>query len=133
MDSEDYERRKAALEEIYRADIALVRAAHEARLRSLEALRHSVEPDAPLPGPPEDAPGVPHPAGQNQKPDLRPALQKVFPLLPAVFEKKDVIAALGWTPSHGALNRALTELVVTGKVIYEETSVGRHPARYRKA
>lgn len=35
----EYEERRRALEEQHRADIALMNAAHEARLRSLEALR----------------------------------------------------------------------------------------------
>ncbi|PYQ54697.1 MAG: hypothetical protein DMF53_29110 [Acidobacteria bacterium] len=39
MNSEEYERRKRLLDEQLRADLELIRAGHEARLRALDALR----------------------------------------------------------------------------------------------
>ena len=41
MNDNEYEWRKRALEEMYQADLLMVRAAHETRLRCLEALRHT--------------------------------------------------------------------------------------------
>jgi len=132
MERDEYERRKAALEEIYRADLDLIRAAHEARLRSLEALWLSgapaATPDPVLPPAPE--PPTPAPARQPT-PHLRTAIQEILPDLPVQFEKKDVIAALGWTPSRGALYRTLLGLAVAG-IIKIDPSLGRHPSQYRK-
>ncbi len=133
MDHEDYERRKRALEEIYKTDLELVRAAHEARLRSLEALWLSGSPGpaaetaAARPAPAPQAAPVPRP----RNPDLRTALEAIFPELPDAFEKKDIIAALGWTPSRGSLYRVLTDMAIERRLKIQP-SLGRHPSRYRK-
>lgn len=133
MDHDEYERRKAALEEIYRADLDLVRAAHEARLRSLEALRHPGAPAAisgPAP-PPSPEPPSPAPA-RKRPPHLRTAVEAILPELPIIFEKKDVIAALGWTPSRGSLYRVLSDLELAGRIKFEFSSGGRTPSRFKK-
>jgi hypothetical protein len=130
MDRKDYERRRSALEEIYRGDLELVRAAHEARVRSLEALwlAHGQEP-APSPA----APDAPSPATvpRPRTPDLRAAVEEVFPQLPEVFQKKDVIAAIGWTPSRAGLYRVLLDLAIERRLKITP-SMGRHPSEYRK-
>jgi hypothetical protein len=128
MDRDDYERRKAALEEIYRADLDLVRAAHEARLRSLEALRLSGAPASASDPAPPPAPEPPAPApARKLPPHLRNAIVEILPQLPAHFERKDVIAALGWTPSRGSLYRVLLDLAIAG-ILVVEPSHGRHPS-----
>lgn len=133
MDRDDYERRKAALEEIYRADLDLIRRAHEARLRSLEELWRAEAPAAPSepPPPPAPKPAPAAPVRRQPTPHLRTALEEILPDLPAEFGKKDLIAALGWTPSRGALYRALLDLAIA-RVIKIEPSLGRHPSKYRK-
>lgn len=136
MDRNEYERRRRAIEEIYRNDLDLVRAAHEARVRSLEALWASL---APQPAPDATAPPAPSPAPANapaavpqpRPPDLREALEEVFPQLPDVFEKKDVIAALGWTPSRAGLYRVLLDLAIAGRLKITPSG-GRHPSQYQK-
>ena len=134
MDRNEYERRRNAIEEIYRGDLELVRAAHEARVRSLEALWLSHAPGlAPAMTAPTIAPAAPPPASvpRPRNPDLRTAVEEVFPGLPEVFEKKDVIAAMGWTPSRAGLYRVLLDLAIEGKLEITPSS-GRHPSEYRK-
>ncbi len=132
MDREEYNRRRRALEEIYRADLELVRAAHEARVRSLETLWTAVSAE-PAPGPvdPPPEPAVPQAVRPPRRPSLRDALEAVFPQLPEVFEKKDVIAAIGWTPSRAALFNVLQDMAIGGFIKVTPTT-GRHPSRYRK-
>ena len=149
MDETEYERRKRALEEIYQADLELVHAAHAARLRSIEALRTSSggmdapgpAPAAspPLPGQPAvaplgkpEAPPPPATVHRSRKPDLRSAVDEIFPQLPTVFEKKDVALALGWTPNRSSLQRVLGQMVSDGLVEFLDTSDGRVPSRYKK-
>jgi len=133
MDRDEYERRKAALEGIYRADLDLVRAAHQARLRSLEALGHPGAPAAISEPAPPPAPEPPPPApARKLPPHLRTAIEEILPELPVHFEKKDVITALGWTPSRGSLYRVLSDLELAGRIKFEFSSGGRTPSRYLK-
>lgn len=144
MDRNEYNRRRCALEELYQADLRLLRAAHEARVRSLEALWLALEGDV-LPSPlailhaapePDHAPALPAepdvPASLLRNPDLRTSLEEILPSLPDLFEKKDVIQALGWTPSRSSLHRVLSDMVQDGFVAFEVLSSGRMPSRYRK-
>ena len=133
MDRDEYERRKAALEEIYRADLDLVHAAHEARLRSLEALGYPGAPASTSDPAPPPSPEPPPPApDQERPPHLRSAIEAILPELPVHFKKKDVIDALGWTPSRGSLYRVLSDLELAGRIKFEFSSGGRKPSLYRK-
>lgn len=149
MDRNEYQRRRLALEELYQADLRLLRAAHEARVRSLEALWLALDGDALPPlavlhsAPerallePGEAPALPPapslPDAPLRTPDLRMALEDALPALPDLFEKKDVIQALGWTPSRSSLYRVLSDMELDGFVVCEKLSSGRTPTRYRKA
>lgn len=132
MDRNEYEQRRSAVEEIYRQDLELVRAAHEARLRSLESLWQSQSPE---PIPATAAPPAPSPAPaavpKPRPPELRNAVEEIFPQLPDLFEKKDVVAALGWTPSRAGLYRVLLDLAIAGWLKITP-SRGRYPSQYRK-
>jgi len=154
MDREEYEQRRRALEELYQADLRFLRAAHEARVRSLESLWLALEggdaalpaqsatlfpsPEAPepvLPEPPSapPLPWVPDlPAARPRNPDLRKALEEILPALPEVFIKKDVVQALDWTPSRSSLHRVLSDMKQDGLIRFESYSDGRTPSRYRK-
>lgn len=157
MDRNEFTRRRRALEELYQADLRLLRAAHEARVRSLEALWLSLEgnaealppttaillpaaetasepiPETALPEP-EPVPALSSaPDLPSFPPDIRMALEEALPALPRVFEKKDVLQALGWTPSRSSLQRVLSDLVAEGRLQFEHLSLGRTPSRYRKA
>ena len=159
MDRDEYERRRRALEELYQADLRLLRAAHESRVRSLEALYLSFDggadelpaqsaalfpaPEAaPQPAPepvlpePAAAPPLPRvpdlPAARPRNPDLRQALEAILPALPEVFVKQDVVQALGWKPSRSSIQRVLSDMKQTGHIRFESYSDGRKPTRYRK-
>jgi hypothetical protein len=126
MRRSEYEQRRRALEETYQADLGLIRSAHEARLRSLEALW--------LADPEEDDSGdlTPAPAPRPARPPLAQALDDALPGLPEVFDKNDVVHALGWTPDRAALFRALGELVNQQRIAVERFGAGRVTTVYRK-
>jgi hypothetical protein len=151
MDRKEYERRRRALEELYETDLRFLRAAHESRVRSLEALWLALEGDSadaapvaalnpapeavglPAPGPvPALAPAPEAPAPRPQNPDLRLSLEAILPGLPTAFEKKDVVQALGWAPSRSSLHRVLSDMCYQGILQFEFRSGGRTPSRYRK-
>lgn len=132
MRRSEYEQRRRALEEVYQADLELIRSAHEARVRSLEALW--------LADPEEDGSGDPTPAPAARlaptprlvRPPLAQALEDALPGLPEVFDKNDVIRALGWTPDRAALFRALDDLVHQRRIAVERFGAGRVTTVYRK-
>jgi hypothetical protein len=135
MNDDEYERRKRALEEMYQADLTMVRAAHETRLRCLDALRQaSPSPADSAAGlrPPTPPPPTPQPAARNQNPDLREAVLEALPSLPELFTKDDVVRAIGFTPSRSSLQRILMDLDAKKTIRFEELSQGRHPTTYRK-
>ncbi|HKH47225.1 MAG TPA: hypothetical protein VKM72_21430 [Thermoanaerobaculia bacterium] len=150
MDRNEFIRRRRALEELYEADLRFLRAAHESRVRSLEALWLSLEGDAealPPPtaillpaaetaSPPDPETALPQPAPvpdlPDFLPDIRTAVEDVLPALPSVFQKKDVLQALGWTPSRSSLHRVLSDMVADGLLQFEYLSSGRTPSTYRK-
>ena len=139
MDDDEYERRRRALEEMYQADLAMVRAAHETRLRCLEALRleeapgglpESLPASSPPPAPaPRTAPTRPP---RNQNPDLKDAILAALPGLPEVFTKQDVVRVIGFTPSRSSLQRVLMDLDAQKAIRFQEISDGRNPTTYRK-
>ncbi len=118
MTREEYEERLRALDAQLQADIAMVQAGHEARVRSLESLwkaakagdEKAVVPAA-MPAPPA-APGVTaRPPGATFN-DLLEAL----PRLPEIFDKRDVIRVLGYRPPYTTLLRALESLKESGDI-----------------
>jgi hypothetical protein len=148
MTQKEYEERRRALEQELEADLALIHAAHEARLRSLDRLRQLAtegnEPGA-VSGPftaapnrpatPRDA--VPPPAAVARKPARPPGaflndLDAVLSRLPEVFDKKDVTRLLGYEPTPSTFHRALTRLQREGAVAVEEYSDGGVHTVYRR-
>lgn len=132
MRRSEYEQRRRALEEIHEADLELIRSAHEARLRSLEALRLSdpEEDPAESPAAPPDLRPVPGP--RIVRPPLAQALGDALEELPEVFDRNDVIRALGWAPDRAALYRALEALVFQRRITVERFGAGRVTTTYRK-
>ncbi len=148
MTREDYEERRSALEEQHRADVALLTAAHELRLRSLERLwREGAggEPEAAAPehsavaAPPAATvrEAVPEAAIPVAKPkterysvvnDLEDALSE----LPEIFDRHDIRRALGYEPPRTTLLRALKMLVEEGAIAAVGISSGGVKTRYRK-
>ena len=155
MDRNEFERRRRALEEMYQADLNLVRAAHAARVRSLEALwlappeetapstAQAGAPPVPPLSPisettparveaPRTVPQAPPPTARPRNPYLRGALEGCYADLPVVFDQKDVIRALGWTPSRTSLQRLLHQLTYQKVLAMESQSFGRKLTRFRK-
>lgn len=129
MRRSEYEQRRRALEEIYEADLEMIRSAHEARLRSLEALWGSDREEDPAENP---APAPPVAPPRIIRPPLAQALDDAFAELPEVFDKNDVIRALGWAPDRGALFRALDDLVHQRRIVVQRFGAGRVTTVYRK-
>ena len=135
----EYEERRRALEAQREADIAMINAAHEIRVRSLDKLWQAAteygadftSPAAPgngsLPAP-AAVPAVstpPAPARRKMRGrgevinDLDEALHQ----LPEVFDKRDVTRVLGYEPARATLFRALHQLMDEGAVAMEDHSL----------
>ncbi|MFL6198673.1 MAG: hypothetical protein ACJ76J_05835 [Thermoanaerobaculia bacterium] len=118
MTREEYEARLRALDAQLEQDIAMVRAGHEARVRSVESLWQAAQAGdekaavpAAVPAPPDDPRETPRPPGTTYS-DLCDAL----PLLPEVFDKRDIGRALGYKPPYTTLVRALEVLMESGEI-----------------
>ena len=148
MTQKEYDERRRALEQELEADLALIHAAHEARVRSLDRLRQLAtegnEPGA-VSGPFTGAQNrpvtlrdtVPPPAAVARKPARPPGaflsdLDAVLPRLPEVFDKKDVTRLLGYEPTPSTFHRALSRLEEEGAVAVKEHSEGGVHTVYRR-
>lgn len=139
MTREEYEKRRRALEEQLRADIALMNAAHETRIRSLERLwqstaEDSLDSDRPAASAAPVQPAKPAPAPKQLRPrgSVINDLDAALPGLPKVFDKHDIARVLGYEPAHTTLFRALKQLRDEGTLEIEDHSSGGVTTRYRK-
>ena len=148
MTRKELEERLRALEAQHQADIALMNAAHEARIRSLLSVWQTVAPPAPAPQLvaatlPEPSPAPPPPPAPPANPQPAPKprrerysvledLDEVFPNLPDVFDKHDIVRALGYEPARTTLFRALRLFEKQGLLEVETMSNGGTTSRYRK-
>ena len=130
MTRKEYEERRRAFEEQYRAEAAQLNAAHEVRMRSLERLWQEASD-------PKRAAARPEAPRRAPKP-IRPPysvlneLEEALPRLPEIFDRKDIARALGYEPSRTTLFRALEELKKEGAIELETYSEGGAMTRYRK-
>ncbi|HKV12284.1 MAG TPA: hypothetical protein VJ725_29335 [Thermoanaerobaculia bacterium] len=150
----EYEQRRRAMERQLEADIELLRAAHETRIRALDQLWLDLpekdqlsSADGPeAGGAGEEAAAEPAdvPIGtqrETQGPqEIRKGygevsldIEAVFGSLPAVFDRPELVRALGYQPVRTTFYRAIDALVTEGRITVESPSVGRHRTRYRKA
>lgn len=130
MKRSEYEQRRQALEDAFETELATLRAAHQIRLHSLEALwLANPEEDAPPPAP--AVPPAPT-ARRRTLSEMIQAVEEVLPHLPEVFDKNDVIRLLGWSPPRATLFRALDALVSKGRLAIENFSMGRVSNVYRQ-
>ena len=138
MRDNEYERRRRDLEEQLQADLALIRAGHQAKLRTLETLRLADPEEAP-----PDAANVtlasaeapsdsPVPSRERHRGDALADILEVFPNLPEIFDKSDAIRLIGYEPSRPALHRVWSRLQQDKKIVIETYSDGRRPQRFRK-
>lgn len=152
MRNRELELRKRALEAQFQADVELLRAAYEVKLRAVEMtfllteeelpprllksramLRLSApvtekeplrpESDSPPPDPPKPA---------RRRGEVVKDLNSLFEALPEEFDARDVERVLGYKPSRGTMHRALSALRAGGWTKMSLRSDGPHPTRYRK-
>ena len=159
MKSREYERRRRALEEQCHADLNLIRAGYEAKLRALEMIwltsdgKDEAEGAPGRPNPSEASPSetvrsetepvssetVPSetvrtetPAPARERRDLLSDLLEALPALPEVFEKQDIYQALGYVPARATLYRALETLKSEKQIVIARYSEGGQRTQYRK-
>jgi hypothetical protein len=151
MHQSEYESRKRTLDDQLAAGIDLLRAGHRVQLRALELVWMSspensapvraLAPEAPAP-PPAPPPPPPPPLPPTQTPrraerrwgigELEDAVIEALDRLPEVFDRGDVIAALGERPERSSLYRVLEELRDGGTLEIVRAGNGRVPSRYRR-
>ena len=131
MTRTEFEERLRALEAQHQADIALMNAAHEARVRSLRSLWQGAADPGPAP-PPAVPAQQPAPKTRRERNSVLQDLSEALPSLPASFDKHDIARALGYEPPHATLYRALRTLSREGLLENETFSSGNTTSRYRK-
>ena len=137
MTRKEFEERRRALEAQHLADVALMNAAHEARIRNLESLWQTVAPPAADPQPAPSAPApvqepAPRPKPKRARFSVLTDLVEALPGLPETFDKHDIVRALGYEPSRATLFRALRALSDEGLIETESISLGGATTRHRK-
>jgi hypothetical protein len=138
MTNEQYEQLKVRLAEQLREGVALLEEGYQRQLRALELVwRADANGAAPLgqestaaaaPGGLAVKPARPRLAGGRLLEDLRTAL----PRIPEVFDKNDLLRALGYEPERSSLHRALTRLIHEGVVVLDSQGAGKIPAKFSK-
>lgn len=138
MTREEYEERRRAFEEQHRVDVALMNAAQEARIRSLDRVwQESLERErsaSEIPRAPVQPAPSPAPAPRTLRPrySVITDLEEAFPQLPQVFTRKDIVRALGYEPPRTTLFSALNRFQEDGAITIESYSGGGRTVRYRK-
>lgn len=136
MTRKEYEERRSAFEEQHRADVALMNAAQEARIRSLDRLWQEALDRERAAAAPEVSrvPVEPTPESRPMRPRYSVAndLDHALPGLPEVFDRKDIVRALGYEPPRTTLYNALDRLQQEGEIAIETYSEGGRTVRYRK-
>jgi hypothetical protein len=132
MTREEFEERLRALEAQLQAEVALIHAAHEARVRSLKSLWQAAtagDRKAVIP------PAQPAPSAAPKKKARPPGaafdeLCAALPRLPEVFDKRDIARVLGYNPPYTTLVRALQYLKDSGAIA--DTDGYGYRSEYRK-
>jgi hypothetical protein len=72
------------------------------------------------------------PASVRRRGDVLADIQEVFPRLPDVFDKSDVVRLLGYEPTRPSLHRVWSHLRRNGQIVIARYSDGRRPQVFRK-
>jgi hypothetical protein len=149
----DYARFRKRLEEQLRADVELIYEGYCAKLRAYERvvrLRDDLDSEdwpplelAPslLPAPgraqlsaaPAASPEVPtRPRRRIRAYELFNTIFDLLATLPEVFDKGDLVRALGHEPPRTTLHSTLELLIEDGLIDIDQQGRGKHPTRYRK-
>jgi hypothetical protein len=151
MPQDDYERYRKRLEEQLHSDIGMLYEAFRAKLRAYETVARSRRGEIDLdsltaaPGPPELPPVSPPSPVAAPVPTtaavparfasmaLVDAVSEVLAQLPEVFDKLDVVQALGFEPRRSTLYLALSTLAREGALAIAREPSGQQPTLYRRA
>lgn len=142
MTRDEYERRKARLEEQLRAGIELMESAYRAQVRALdlvwmvqaeeETARSSSEgADSPAPAKQKPLPPPERPRRRSIS-EVKGDVLDAFERLPETFTRRDVCDAVGYEPDRGALYRILQDLTRDGVLRIESSGGGQRATVYRK-
>jgi len=151
MRDREFELRRRALEGQFQADVELLRAGYQAKLRALEMLWLMPE-GAALPAPPlavetlrlseapekgdptagAAPPPAPPPEPARRRGQVMADLDALFSELPEEFDWRDIVRALGYKPPRGTLYRALSQLQSDRWTEIARFPTGRSPTRFRK-
>ncbi|HEV8578951.1 MAG TPA: hypothetical protein VGX68_07680 [Thermoanaerobaculia bacterium] len=143
MKREEFERRKRRLEEQLEEGIELLKAGFRQQLRALELVwmttaeedevppRTATEPAreasaATAAAPQPATPTRPRPKRGQLWEDIDEALNRV----PKVFDRHDLVKALGFEPERTALHRVISALLAKGEITLKRRGFGKIPARY---
>jgi len=135
----EYEEHRRALEAQREADIAMINAAHEIRVRSLDKLWQAAAEDgadftrpaapgngslpAPAAIPAVSAPPAAARRKMRGRGEVLNDLDEAFHQLPEVFDKRDITRVLGYEPARATLFRALRQLMNEGAITMEDHSL----------
>ena len=137
MTREEYEHRKLRLAEQLREGVALLEQGYQRQLQALELIwmadsNRDVVPPGQEPNEAAAPAGLPvKPARPRLAPgrlleDIRTALTR----LPEVFDRNDLLRAIGYEPERSSLHRALASLVKEGVLVINSHGAGKIPAKY---
>ena len=139
MTREEYEQRKLRLAEQLREGVALLEQGYQRQLRALELIwMADSNGDAVLPG--QEPAAATAPAGLPAKParprlaagQLLEDLRTALPQMPEVFDRNDIVRALGYEPERSSLHRAMASLLKESVFVLDSSGAGKIPAKYRK-
>ena len=136
MTDEEYQRRKRHLEEQLRQGTELLQAAFREALELVwlaAADKDAVLPRAASEGTTSPSPQPVTPARPRQKRgQLWKDIDAVLDQLPEVFDRDDLVKALGYEPDRSALHRVMSVLRRQEIITLKAYSVGKIPARWEK-
>lgn len=140
MTREEYEQRKLRLAEQLREGVALLEEGYQRQLRALELIWMSDSSgDAASPrqrpiaaAAPASPPGKP-PRHRLAPGQLREDVETALGQVPEVFDRNDLLRALGYEPERSSLHRVLERLLNEGVLVLDSYGAGKIPAKYRKA
>ncbi len=140
MTREEYGQRKLRLAEQLREGVALLEEGYQRQLRALELIWIADSNGGAVPSPPP-RPRAGEVPGPSTKPSGRRRLapgqlledvEAALARLPEVFDRHDLLRALGYEPDRSSLHRILARLVREGVLVLDSKGAGKIPAKYRK-
>jgi hypothetical protein len=150
MTRAEYEQRKRRLEEQLQEGIELLKAGSRQQLRALELIWMTTGdedgslPQTPAEGRSPEKPAIPiktaaapQPAKPSRRPRLRPGqlwddIDSALDQVPRIFDRHDLLKALGYEPDRASLHRVTTALLGQGVITLKAHGSGRIPAKYEK-